>query len=86
MIVNRNNTNSLGIFISQAFNIVIAIEFLRMLSKHTVSSIIEVLLFAIARQLIVEHTNSMENLITIITIAILFGIRKYLLISSEEFK
>lgn len=63
-----------------------AIEFLRMLSKHTVSSIIEVLLFAIARQLIVEHTNSVENLITIITIAILFGIRKYLLISSEEFK
>ena len=67
-------------FLKIAFNILIGIEFLKMIIKYNVDTVIEVLLFAIARQLIVEHTTIYQTLIGIISIAILFGIRKYFFI------
>ena len=39
------------------------------------------MLLAIARQMIVEHTSPIENLIAVLSIGILFVIRKYLYIS-----
>jgi len=41
--------------------------------------VIEVLAFALARQLIVGHATSLENLITVAAIAILFAVRRFLL-------
>lgn len=73
-------------FLGLAFNIVIGIEFIRMLCRHNLSSVVEVLLFAIARQLIIEHTSPVENLVTISAIAILFLIRKYLFIPNLDDK
>jgi len=67
-------------FLGIAFNILIGIEFLKMIYRNNLSTVLEVLLFAIARQLIVEHTTAYENLVGIISIAILFLIRKYLFI------
>ena len=48
-------------FLGIAFNILIGIEFLKMIFKSNLSTVVEVLLFAIARQLIVEHTTVFEN-------------------------
>ena len=45
------------------------------------SSVVDVMLLAIARQMIVEHTSPIENLIAVLSIGILFVIRKYLYIS-----
>ena len=46
-------------------------------------SFIEVLAFALARQLIVGHTAPWENLITVVAIAVLFAIRRFLLKSQD---
>ena len=67
-------------FLAGAFNVVIGVEFLKMLCRHTLSSVIEVLLFAIARGMVAEHTTPLENLLSIAAIAILFIVRKYLFI------
>ena len=64
------------------FNLIIGVEFIKMLAKHTPGSAIEVLLFAIARQMVVEHTSPLENLIGIVTIALIFAIRKFLFVPS----
>lgn len=69
-------------FLASAFSLVIGIEFVRMLVKHSASSVVEVLLFALARQLIVEHTSTWENLIGIVAIAGVFAIRKFLFVGS----
>ena len=69
-------------FLGHAFNLVIGLEFIKMMSKHTPGSAIEVLLFAIARQMIVEHTTPFENFLTVVTIAGLFAIRKFLFVPS----
>lgn len=72
--------NLFSAFLENALNLIVGVEFIKMLCRHTPGSAIEVLLFAIARQMVVEHTSPLENLVTIITIALIFAIRKYLFV------
>ena len=65
--------------LDDAIILAIGAELIKMLCKHTPETIIEVLAFALARQLIVGHATVWENLITVSAIAILFGIRRFLL-------
>ena len=48
-----------------AFNAIIIIEFIRMLIKHSINTVLEVLIFAIARGLVVGHEKPLEELIRI---------------------
>lgn len=84
IITFRNTIEEFGNYLSASFSLIIGIEFIKMLSKHTPETVIEVLLFAIARHLIVEHGSSLENLIGIASIAALFAIRKYLFFNFDE--
>jgi len=61
-----------------AFNIVIALEFIRMLVKHSMKTVVEVLIYALARGLIVENDTPIQMLVSIVSIAILLLCRKYL--------
>jgi uncharacterized membrane protein (DUF373 family) len=79
-----NNITDLSGFINAAFDLVIGIEFIKMLCKHSPSIIVEVLLFAVARQMIVEHMSPMQNLISILCIAILFAVRRYLFFDHDD--
>ncbi len=71
--------DSLVAVLDNAITLAIGAELIKMLCKHTPETIIEVLAFALARQLIVGHASSWENLITVIAIAILFAVRRFLL-------
>lgn len=73
-------------FLSQMLTLVVGLEFVKMLCMHTAETVIEVLMFATARQMIVEHLNAVDTLIGIVTIGILFAIRKYLLIENKKKK
>ncbi|MEE1312707.1 MAG: hypothetical protein UHS41_02995 [Lachnospiraceae bacterium] len=78
------NIDDLSGFINLGFGLVIGIEFIKMLCKHSPSIIVEVLMFAVARQMIVEHTTPIENLISIGSIAILFAVRRYLFFPYDD--
>ncbi len=60
------------------FNAIIVIEFIRMLIKHSMNTIVEVLIFAIARGLVVGHEKPLDELIRIACIATLLLCRKFL--------
>ena len=45
-------------FLERALDIVIGIEFIKMLAKHSPGSVLEVLLYAIARHMIVGHEDA----------------------------
>ncbi|OUP04483.1 hypothetical protein B5F36_04765 [Anaerofilum sp. An201] len=79
---SSNVADDFNTVLGHALNLVIGVEFIKMLAKHTPGSAIEVLVFAIARQMVVQHTTPLENLITIVTIGLLFFIRKFLFVSS----
>ena len=67
-----------------SLSLIIGVELIRMLYQHTPSVIFEVLLFAIARQIIVDHSNPLTGLIGVLSIAILFAIRKFLFDGVDE--
>ena len=75
----QSGIDSLVVILDKAITLAIGAELIKMLCKHTPETIIEVLAFALARQLIVEHTSSLENLLTVAAIAILFAVRRFLL-------
>ena len=63
LFVAENASQAFTAVLEHAFNLIIGVEFIKMLAKHTPGSAIEVLLFTISRQLVVEHTTPVENLI-----------------------
>lgn len=69
-------------FLERALDIVIGIEFIKMLAKHSPGSVLEVLLYAIARHMIIGHEDSAQNLISVSAIALIFIIRKYFFVPS----
>ncbi len=71
--------DSLVVILDKAITLAIGAELIKMLCKHTPETIIEVLAFALARQLIVGHAAPWENLVTVVAIGILFAIRRFLL-------
>jgi len=75
----ENGIDSLVVLLDKAITLAIGAELIKMLCKHTPETIIEVLAFALARQLIVGHAAPWENLVTVFAIAILFAIRRFLL-------
>lgn len=86
MAADPSNADGLQAFLSTAFTVVIGVEFLKMLSRHNLGSVVEVLLFAISRQMIIEHTSPVENLLMVAAIAALFLIRKFLFIPGLDDK
>ncbi|MGE4548985.1 MAG: phosphate-starvation-inducible PsiE family protein [Intestinibacillus sp.] len=79
-----DSTTYFQALLNDACYIIIGIEFIKMLANHTLDSVIDVMLLAVARQMIVEHTTPLENLITVAAVAVLFVVRKYLYISQID--
>lgn len=75
----NEGASSLVKLLDDAIILAIGAELIKMLCKHTPETVIEVLAFALARQLIVGHASAWENLITVLSIAALFAIRRFLL-------
>lgn len=84
--VSLYDEEALNIFLQQMLSFAVAVEFVKMLIYHNPERVIDVLIFATSRQLIVEHTNGAESLIRIIAIGMLFAIQKFLLPSSDVFR
>ena len=63
--------------------IVVGLEFVRMLIDTTPANILEVLTLAITRHVVLTHDDFWSNLVSIVCIAILFAIRRYLVRRNE---
>lgn len=70
--------------LTACFNLIIGVELIRMLYLHTPITVFEVLLFAIARQIIIDHSSPLNSLLGVVAISILFATRKYLFSSFDE--
>ena len=71
-------------FLRQLLDLVIGIEFVKMLIKHTPSSVLEVMAFAIARHMVVAETSALEDLVAVLSIGVIFLIRRFSYIRSFE--
>lgn len=65
------------IFLEEIFSIVVGVEFLKMLCKPNNDNVIEVLVFLVARHMILGSNTAIDYLLSIIGIGLLFLIRSY---------
>ena len=77
LLVDTNEVE-ISLFLQRALDIVIGIEFIKMLAKHSPGSALEVLLYA--RHMIVGHESAVENFISVASIALIFCVRKFLFV------
>ena len=82
--VSSMDTEFFTSFLSQALSLVVGVEFVKMLCQHSAQTVVEVLMFATARQMVVEHLGPIETLIGVLSIAVLFAIRKYLMTDTDD--
>ena len=67
----------------QFLNLVVGLEFIKMIMIHSHGAILEVLMFATARQLILDHSIQ-GHLLGVVAIAGLFAIWRFLYDKNEE--
>ena len=66
-------------FLKNILNVVVGLEFVRMLINLTPANTLEVLIVAIARQVIINHDSALNNIVCVLCIAGLFAIRRFLI-------
>jgi len=64
--------------------LIIALELAIMLIKHNPNNVIEVMIYAIARKMLIYNSSAVEMLIGVITLAILFMVKIYLVKSPTD--
>ena len=82
--VDLRDISSLETFLQEMLTFVVGIEFVKMLIFHNPERVIDVLIFATSRQLVVEHTNGVETIVRIVGIGLLFAIQRFLIPEALE--
>lgn len=77
---NFFETGQLFIIIEHTIEIIIAIEFIKLIFIHTMDTTIELIIMAVVRQIIVEHSSYVATLVLIVAILLLFVVRKLLFV------
>jgi len=83
MIAVEGYLSSANTYLQNILTIVVGLEFVRMLINLTPANTIEVLIVAIARQVIVSHNDAITNIACVVCIGGLFAIRKFLIPKSD---
>ena len=65
-------------YLEKIFVLVIGIEFLEMLCHPNSDNVIQLLIFLVARHMIVGETTPYEDFVSVLSIAVLFVLRKYM--------
>ncbi len=73
-------------YLEEIFIIVIGIEFLEMLCRPNADNVIQVLIFLVARHMIVGETSPYEDFVSVISIVLLCLLRRYLHVSYRKDK
>ena len=81
---NRSVPGAFMEFLGRVSLIVIGIEFAKMLCKPTTANIIEVLIFVISRQMIIDHQAPEDMLKSVIAICLLFLFRRIMLATRPD--
>ena len=75
--------NSVTTYLHHMMDIVIGLEFVKLLMHLTPGNILEVLTMALSRGIIVNHGSALENLLSIACIISLFAAKRYLIPRAE---
>ena len=83
MFTTEGYFSTIHTYLHNILTLVVGLEFVRMLLDMTPANTLEVLIVAIARQVIITHENPWSNVASVLCIAGLFAIRRFLIRRSE---
>ena len=78
-IADPSGSDALLTFVTYVLNIVICVELFKMLCSPGTETVLDVMMFVIVRHMIVHETSAVENLLTILGVAVIILIKKYVL-------
>ena len=84
MIMGGISNQSAELYLHNIMFFIIGLEFVKMLINLTPANTLEVLIMAMARQVIIHHESPLNNAICILCIAGLFAMNKFLI--SKEYR
>lgn len=79
-----NDMTTFRHYLEKIFVLVIGIEFLEMLCHPNSDNVIQVLIFLVARHMIVGETTPYEDFVSVLSIAVLIVLRKYMQSSKKN--
>ena len=82
ILISTGDTTTISLegYLHNVLTIVVGLEFVRMLINLTPANTLEVLIVAIARQVILNHGDGLlNNVVSVICIAALFAIKRFLI-------
>lgn len=79
MFTEADYFSSVDHYLHNILTLVVGLEFVRMLIDMTPANTLEVLIVAIARQVIISHDNPLSNVACVLCIAGLFATRRFLI-------
>lgn len=77
-------SGTLLVFLQHTIEIIIGIEFIKLIFVHTLDATIEVIIMTIVRQIIIEHASSIDTLALVSAICLLFCVRKFLFVEKLD--
>ena len=83
IITNQSYLSDVTEYLHHVLTLVVGLEFVRMLIDTTPASVLEVLMVAITRHVILNQGNPITILVSVVCIAGLFAIRRYLIPKDE---
>ena len=79
-----SETEAFSAYLEKIFTIVIGIEFLQMLCRPDSEHVLEILIFLVARHMIVGYTTPYEDFVSVISVILLCIVRRYLRIMKNQ--
>ena len=64
-------------FVADIMTLAVGVELIKMLSQHTPATVVEVLMFAIAREMVTHHDSALNTALGVLSICALFATRKF---------
>lgn len=78
------NASTIRAGLGNASYIIIGVEFIKMIASHKIETMLDIIAFALSREMIIHETTPLENLLTVTGVAILFIIRRFLNAAPKE--
>lgn len=75
LLSRSGDTADFLLFLEDMFSIVVGIEFIKMLCKPSPENVIEVLVFLISRHMIIESSSALDIFLSVLSVALLYGVR-----------
>lgn len=75
VLLSSHDTTDFLLFMEDMFNLVVGIEFIKMLCKPSAGNVIEVLVFLVARHMIIGSNSALDIFLSVLSVALLYVIR-----------